>query len=349
MAIFITNRHAYRPQTLSGLAFSVANRSINYLLAMAVVVSLSAMNKAFAEAWPSSPIRVIVPYSAGSAADIVPRIVFEQIKSQLDQPIIIENRPGASGTIGTGIAAQAEPDGYTLLATSSAYTIAPATFASLPYDPVKDFVGIIALGNMPSVLVIAPTRGIRTLQQLVDCAKATPITFGSTGVGGPVYLTMERFRQTANFKARLIPFKGAPEALIEVVAGRVDVYYSPLLAALPFIHSGQLLPLAVSSEKRVSALPNVPTTLEAGFPNSNYSFWIGVFAPEKTPRPIVHRLNAEISRALQVPAVREKLEKIGVQLMPMSVERFNAFVQEELATNAALAKAAGIARQRSND
>jgi tripartite-type tricarboxylate transporter receptor subunit TctC len=331
---------------LGQLAFSIANRFTKYLLVMAVIVSLSAMNKAFAEGWPSSPIRVIVPYSSGSAADIVPRIVFEQIKSQLSQPIIIENRPGASGTIGTGAAAQAQPDGYTLLATSSAYTIAPATFASLPYNPVKDFVGITALGNMPSVLVISPAKDIRTLQQLVDFAKITPITFGSTGVGGPVYLTMERFRQAANFKATLIPFKGAPEALTEVVSGRVDVYYSPLLAALPFIHSGHLLPLAVSSEKRVSALPNVPTTLEAGYPNSNYSFWIGVFAPEKTPRPIIDKLNTEISKALLVPAVREK---IGVQLMPMSVERFNAFVQEELATNAALAKAAGIARQRSND
>jgi tripartite-type tricarboxylate transporter receptor subunit TctC len=345
MDIAITNRHAYGHQTLGQLAFSIANRSISHLLAMAVVVSLSAMNKTFAESWPSSPIRVIIPYSAGSAADIVPRIVFEQMKSQLDQPIIIENRPGASGTIGAGIAAQAQPDGYTLLATSSAYTIAPATFASLPYDPVKDFVGITSIGNLPSVLVISPSKGIRTLQQLVDFAQVKPVTFGSTGVGGPVYLTMQRLRQAANFQARIIPFKGAPEALTEVMAGRIDVYYSPLLAALPFIHSGQLLPLAVSSEKRVSALPNVPTTLEAGFPNSNYSFWIGVFAPAKTPRPIIDKLNTEISKALQAPALREKLEKIGVQLMPMSVERFNAFVQEELAMNAALAKAAGIARQ----
>jgi tripartite-type tricarboxylate transporter receptor subunit TctC len=349
MYVPISNHHACRLQKLghicARLSFSIADRSLKFLLAASVVVLLSAMNKACAEGWPSSPIRVIVPYSAGSAADIVPRIVFGQMKSQLGQPIIIENRPGASGTIGAGIAAQAQPDGYTLLATSSAYTIAPATFASLPYDPATDFVGITSLGNLPSVLVIAPSKGIRTLQQLVNFAKVKPITFGSTGVGGPVYLTMERFRQAANFKARIIPFKGAPEALIEAMAGRIDVYYSPLLAALPFIQSGQLLPLAVSSEKRVSALPNVPTTLEAGYPNSNYNFWIGVFAPAKTPRPIIDKLNTEISNALQVPAVQEKLEKIGVQLMPMSIERFNAFVREELAANAALAKAAGISRQ----
>ena len=322
----------------------LSNRSLKSLL-VAVGVAFSAMSAVRAESWPNSPIRVIVPYSAGSAADIVPRVVFEQMKSELGQPIIIENRPGASGTIGAGIAAQAQPDGYTLLATSSGYTIAPATFASLPYDPDKDFVGITPVGNLPSVLVIAPSKGIRTLQQLVDFAKVEPITFGSTGIGSPVYLTMERFRQAANFEARIIPFKGAPEALTEVMAGRIDVYYSPLLAALPLIQNDQLLALAVSSEKRVSALPNVPTTLEAGYPNSNYHFWIGVFAPAKTPRQIIDKLNTEISKALQVPAVQQELEKMGVQLMPMSVERFNAFVQEELATNAALAKAAGIARQ----
>jgi tripartite-type tricarboxylate transporter receptor subunit TctC len=349
----IQNRHACRTQTLchfrSRLAFRIADCSLKYLLATAIVLSLSAMSKACAEDWPSRPIRVIVPYSAGSAADIVPRIVFEQIKSQLGQPILIENRPGASGTIGAGIAAQARPDGYTLLATSSGYTIAPATFANLPYDPIKDFVGITSLGSLPSVLVISPSKGIRTLQQLVKVAEAKPITFGSTGPGGPVFLAMERLRQAANFKARIIPFKGAPEALTETMAGRIDVYYSPLLAALPFIQSGQLLALAVSSEKRASTLPHVPTTLEAGFPNSNYNFWIGVFAPVETPRPMIDRLNTEISKALQVPAVQEKLQKVGVQLMSMSVERFNAFVREELAANAELVKAAGITRQRSSE
>jgi tripartite-type tricarboxylate transporter receptor subunit TctC len=339
----LTSRTQTLGQFRARLIFS--NRSLKFVLGLAVGVALSAMSGARSENWPNSPIRVIVPQSAGNAADIVPRIVFEQMKSQLGQPIIIENRPGANGTIGAGIAAQAQPDGYTLLTTSSAYTIAPATFASLPYDPVKDFVGITSLGNLPSVLVIAPSKGVRTLQQLVDFAKVKPITFGSTGIGGPVYLTMERLRQAANFEARTIPFKGTPQGLIEVMAGRVDVYYSPLLAALPFIQNDQLLPLAVSSEKRTSALPNVPTTLEAGYPNSNYSFWIGVFAPVKTPGLIIDKLNTEISKALQVPAVQEKLEKIGVQLMPMSIERFNAFVREELAANAALAKAAGITRQ----
>jgi tripartite-type tricarboxylate transporter receptor subunit TctC len=322
----------------------LGNRALKWMFAAAVAVSLSAAGAARAADWPSNPIRVIVPYSAGSAADVVPRIVFEQVKEQLGQTIIVENKPGASGTIGAYIASQASPDGYTLLAASSGYTIAPATFPDLHYDPIKDFVGISTLGNMPNVLVISPSKHIRTVQALVAMAKTTSITFGSTGVGGPIYLTMERFRQAAGFKATVVPYKGAPQALTETIAGRIDIYYSPLLAALPFIRNGNLLSLAVSSVKRVKALPDVPTTLEAGYQNSNYNFWIGVFAPAKTPHAIIDRLNIEITRALGNPTVQQKLEKIGVQPEPMTVERFNAFIREELKTNAELAEAAGIAK-----
>ena len=317
---------------------------MRWALIAAVAASIGAAGSARAADWPSNPIRVIVPYSPGSAADIVPRIVFDKVKDQLGQTIIIENKPGASGTIGAHSAALANPDGYTFLAASSGYTIAPATFPNLGYDPIKDFVGVSTLGNMPNVLVIAPSKNIHTVQELVATAKKSPITFGSTGVGGPIYLTMERFRQAAGFKATVIPFKGAPQALTEAIAGRIDIYYSPVLAALPFIQSGNLLPLAVSSVKRANALPAVPTTLEAGYPNSNYNFWIGVFAPAKTPRAIVERLNAEIAKALEDPAVQKKLENIGVQPEHMTVERFNKFIREELKTNAELAEAAGIAK-----
>jgi tripartite-type tricarboxylate transporter receptor subunit TctC len=333
-------------RTRIGVRAVLRKRLIDYvlkcLLAAAVVFVLGGMDKARAEDWPNNTIRVIVPYSAGSAADVVPRIVFEQVKEQLHQAIIIENRPGGSGTIGAHVASEARPDGYTLLSASSGFTIAPATFVNPRYDPVKDFIGVSTLGNLPNVIVIAPSKHITTVQQLVKYAKSNSITFGSTGVGGPVYLTMQRFRQAAGFQARLIPFKGAPGALTATIAGRIDVYYAPLLAALPFIQGGQLLPLAVSSKTRAAALPNVPTTLEAGYPNSNYNFWLGVFAPAKTPRPIIDKLNAEIAKALKVPAVREKLEKIGVDPMSMSVEAFNDFVREEIKTNAELAKAAGI-------
>ena len=314
------------------------------MFAAALGVSLGMAGAARAADWPSNPIRVIVPYSPGSAADIVPRIVFEQVKEQLGQTIIIENKPGASGTIGAHIASQAvrgrvHPAGGIVRLHDRA-----GNLSDLGYDPIKDFVGISTLGNMPNVLVIAPSKNIRTVQELVAMAKTASVTFGSTGVGGPIYLTMERFRQAAGFKATVVPFKGAPQALTETIAGRIDIYYSPLLAALPFIRNGNLVALAVSSEKRVKALPDVPTTLEAGYPNSNYNFWIGVFAPAKTPRAIVERLNAEISKAFESPAVQQKLENIGVQPEPMTVERFNAFIREELQTNAELAEAAGIAK-----
>jgi tripartite-type tricarboxylate transporter receptor subunit TctC len=329
--------------TKPAIAKTGAFRLLRVTVALAM---LGITGLARADEWPlGGPIRVIVPYTAGSAADIVPRIVLEQVKNQVKQTIIVENKPGASGTIGAHLAAQALPDGYTLLAASSGYTIAPATFAHLSYDPIKDFVGISPLGNLPNVLVISPSKKIRTVQELVERAKVQPITFGSTGVGGPIYLTMERFRRAANFDATIVPFKGAPEALTETIAGRVDVYYSPLLAALPFIRSGQLVPLAVSSQKRAPALPDVPTTLEEGYPNSNYNFWLGLFAPAKTPRAIVDRMNAEVSKALENADVIKKLENIGVQPMAMTVERFDTFVKQELKINAELAEAAGIGRR----
>ena len=295
-----------------------------------------------ADEWPSKSIHAIIPLSPGSAADVVPRIVFEQLSAQLGQSIIVENKPGASGTIAARAVAVADPDGYTLLAHSSAHVIAPSTVANLPYDPIKDFVAVSPLGNLPNVLVIAPSKNIKTIQELVALGKARPITFGSIGVGSPIHLAMERFRMSAGFKAQAITFRGAPEAMVEVMTGRVDVYYAPVLAALPLIKDGKVLPLAVSSPTRAPTLPSVPTTLESGYANSAYQFWIGVFAPARTPPNIVIKLNAEIQKALQMPAVREKLAKLGVQPMAMNAGAFDKFVKEELTINAELAKAAGI-------
>jgi len=253
-----------------------------------------------------------------------------------------KNKPGASGTIAARAVAVADPDGYTLLAHSSAHIIAPSTVANLPYDPIKDFAAVAPLGNLPNVLVISPSKNIKTVQELVALGKTRPITFGSIGVGSPIHLAMERFRQSAGFQAQAITFKGAPEAMIEVMTGRVDVYYAPVPAALPLVRDGKVLPLAVSSPTRAPTLPNVPTTLESGYPNSDYRFWIGVFARAKTPPAIVNKLNAEIQKALQAPAVRDKLAKLGVQPMAMNAGEFDKFVKEELKINAEIAKAAGI-------
>ncbi|HZL40012.1 MAG TPA: tripartite tricarboxylate transporter substrate binding protein [Pseudolabrys sp.] len=309
------------------------------------LAALAAVAMARAGDWPTKPIRVIVPLSPGSAADIIPRIVFEQVSAQLGQPIIVENKPGASGTIGARAVQMADPDGYTLLAHSSAHIIAPSTVANLSYDPIKDFAAVAPLGNLPNVLVIAPSANIKTLQELVAIGKQRPITFGSIGPGSPITLAMQRLRLSAGFKVQDIPFKGAPEALVEVMTGRVDTYYSPLLAALPYITSGKLLALAVSSPTRAPTIPDVPTTQEAGYANSAYRFWIGVFAPAKTPPAIVEKLNAEIQKAMQEPLVRAKLAKLGVQPMAMKTAEFEKFVKEELQINSELVKAAGIVPQ----
>jgi tripartite-type tricarboxylate transporter receptor subunit TctC len=312
---------------------------------VAIAMSLFAATTARADDWPARPIRVIVPLSPGSAADVVPRIVFEQVSAQIGQPIVIENRPGASGTIGANVVANANPDGYTLLAHSSAHVIAKATVASIPYDPIADFTAVAPLGNLPNVLVIAPEKNIKTLKELVARGQKEPVTFGSIGVGSPIHLAMERLRLSADFQAQPITFKGAPEALLETMTGRVDVYYAPVSAALSMIKSGKVLALTVSSPARASTLPDVPTSVEAGYPNSSYQFWLGVFAPAKTPSAIVDRLNAEIEKALALPEVRAKLEKIGVEPMAMKPQGFAQFVKDELKANTELTKLAGISAQ----
>jgi tripartite-type tricarboxylate transporter receptor subunit TctC len=319
---------------------------IGFALALATALAtLAATGSSRADEWPSRPIRVMIPLSPGSAADVVPRLVFEQLQGALGQPTIAENRPGASGTIAARAVATADADGYTLLAHSTAHVISPSTVANIPYDPIKDFTAIAPLGNLPLVLVIAPSKNIKTIQELVALGKQRPLTFGSIGVGSPIHLAFERLRLSAGFQEQAIPFKGAPEAVLEVVTGRIDVYYSPVSAALPLIRDGKLLALAVSSPERVASLPDVPTTVEAGYPNSSYQFWIGLFAPAKTPRDVVNKLNAEIQKAVQVQGVHDRFAQIGVQPMVMGVEQFDKFVKDELALNAELAKAAGLTPQ----
>jgi tripartite-type tricarboxylate transporter receptor subunit TctC len=317
---------------------------LTFILAIALA-AFAATGSSQADEWPSRPIRVMIPLSPGSAADVVPRIVFDQLSAPLGQPTVVENRPGASGTIAARAVAAADPDGYMLLAHSTAHVISPSTVANIPYDPIKDFAAVAPLGNLPLVLVIAPSKNIKTVQELVALGKTRPITFGSIGVGSPIHLAFERLRLSAGFQEQAIPFKGAPEAVLEVMTGRVDVYYSPVSAALPLIRDGKLLALAVSSPERAATLPDVPTTQEAGYPNSAYQFWIGVFAPAKTPRDVVNKLNTEIQKALQVPGVREKLATLGVQPMAMGTEQFDKFVKDELKVNAELAKAAGLTPQ----
>lgn len=311
------------------------------ICAIAVLVGLC--TQASAQSWPTKPIHAIVPYSAGSASDIIPRTVFAQVEKQLGQPIIVENRAGGGSTIGTSAVAKADADGYTILSTSSAFTTVPVTVANLTYEP-RDFTPVIPLANMANVLVISPAKGIKTLSDYVTYLRAHSgsINYVTIGMGSAAHLNSERFRLSAKFEAQPIPYKGAPEGLTDVMTGRVDFYFSPLLPALQLIRDGKLVALAVSSSQRDPRVPDVPTTVEAGFPNSEYNFWFGVFAPAKTPRDIVDRLHNETAKALSDPGVRDKVSKLGVQAMPMTPTQFAEYVRKELAQNGELVKAAGI-------
>ena len=301
----------------------------------------------WAQSWPTKTIRVIVPYSPGSATDIIPRTIFAKVQEQLGQPIIVENRPGASSTIGTAAVAKAEPDGYTILVASSAYTIVPSTVANLPYDPLQDLAAVTPLANMANVLVVDSNKGTKTLGEFVTAARARhgSMNYVTIGEGSAAHLNSVRFLQAAGFEAQPIPYKGSPAGLTDVMTGRVDFYFCPLLPALSLIRDGKLTALAVSSMHRSPDLPNVPTTTEAGFPNSEYNFWFGVFAPAKTPPAIIQRLYEEITKALHDPGVTERLTKLGVQSMPMTPAQFDGYVRNELEQNATLVKAAGIKAQ----
>ncbi len=302
-----------------------------------------ASSPVLAQAWPSKPIRVVVPLTAGSASDVMGRIVVDQLSQQLGQPVIVENRPGAGNTIGMSAVAKAEPDGHTLLVNSSTHTVTPATRSNLGFE-MSDLAGIVPLGNMPVVMLFNPSKGYKTLADFVAYAKANPgkVNYASAGAGNSSHLNGERFRLAAGFDAVHLPFKGAPEAITEVVAGRADFYFAPLVNALPLLKDGKVVALAVSGSSRASALPDVPTTVQAGFPNSEYNFWAGMFAPAKTPAAIRERLYAEMAKALATPTVRERLQTLGADPMPLNSAQFDALVKQEIETNTALVKAAGI-------
>ncbi len=301
----------------------------------------------YAEAWPSRPMKVIVPITPGSVIDVAPRLVFEQLATQVGQPVVVENRPGAGQTMGASAVARSEPDGYTLLVNSAAHAIAPSLYTNLDYHPARDFAAVIPLGLTPFVLVVPPERGFRTAADLAATAKAKPgaFNFSSPGVGSASHLSAERFRLSAGVAATHVPFKGGAEAMSEVIAGRIDFAFIALGAALPQIRAGKLVALAVNGEARSPSLPEVPTLRQAGFTDAEYPMWFGVFVPAKTPRAIVDKLHRETVRALHEPKVREKLAGLGVDPLDMTPAEFDALVRKEIDINAALVKATGLKAQ----
>lgn len=294
--------------------------------------------------WPNKPIKAVVPFAAAAATDVVARTILEQLSRQLGQPIIVENKPGAGGTIGAAAVAHAPPDGYTLLIHSNSHTVAPATYKRLSYDAKKDLTGVIPLASVPMVMVTSPQSGDKSLADLVARAKASPgsINYVSAGTGGATHLGAERLLTSADFQAVHVPTKGTGEALTEVMSGRVDFYFAPVGFALPHVKTGKIVPLAVSSSKRSSGMPDIPTSVEAGFPNSEYDVWIGMFVPAGTPAPIIERLNSEAAKAIRSPEVQEKFRTLVMDEMIMPVEQFGKFLAQEFQMNADLVTKAGI-------
>jgi tripartite-type tricarboxylate transporter receptor subunit TctC len=296
-----------------------------------------------AQGWPAAPVRLVVPFTPGSATDIMARTVGERLSQAFGQPVIVDNRPGAGGTIGAAMVAKAAPDGYTLLVVSTGHVVNPVLYPDLTYDTIKDFAGVAPLASLPSVLAVSPSLGYRSVRELVAAAKAKPgaFNYGTAGVGSAAHINSEKFLKAADIKAQHIPFKGTPEMLNEAMAGRIDFIWAPLISSVGQIKDGKLIALAVSTPTRSPVLPDVPTIAEAGYPAAQFNFWIAMLAPAHTPREIVTRVNAQINRALQTPEVKERLANIGAVPMSMSPEQFDAYVREEAAVLGNVMRASG--------
>jgi len=315
-------------------------------IAVAAPLALAAV-PAGAQEWPTKPVRALIAFTPGSATDIAGRIVAEKLSKELGQPVVAENRVGAGGTIGANAVAKSDPDGYTILFNSSAQASNPAIYSQLPFDTFKDFIHVTAIAGQPNVIVANPERGYKTLKDLVAAAKAKPgqLNYASAGIGSGTHFNAEKFRLAAGFDIVHIPHKGTPEALADVIAGRVEYYFCPITAALAQVKSGKVTALAVSTPKRSAMLPDVPTTIEAGFPKSDYVLWVGMWLPAKTPQPIVQKLHAATIKVLGDPDVKERLAKLGAEPMPMSMPEFEAFMRSEVDDAIRIAKAAGIKPQ----
>src|SRR5258708_4646833 len=297
---------------------------------------------AAAQSFPSRTIRLVSGVTPGSASDTTARIVAEKLQASLGQAVIVENKLGVGGLIGAAYVAHTEPDGHAISIYTSAFTVAPLLSPG-PLDP-KELTPVATIGTVPTVLVVSTAKNYRTVAELVAAAKAKPgaIVRNTAGIGSCKALNLDRFRISAGIDVLQLPMKGAPDALTEVLTGRADFYFALPFQVGPQVKEGKLRALAVGSPRRSALFPDVPTTVEAGYPNSDYNFWIGALVASKTPRDIVQRLNKEFNAAVSSPEVREKFLKLGVDPLTMSLPDFEAMIKQEFESNARLIKAAGI-------
>jgi tripartite-type tricarboxylate transporter receptor subunit TctC len=322
------------------------NRFVVFAIA-AVLAGFPVLQPAGAETWPSEPLHIVVPFTPGSATDVVARIVAAEMTKGLGQPVIVDNRPGAGGTIGAGQVARAEPNGYTLLINSSAHTVNPAVYPDMTFDTRVDLRAVTMLAQQPNILIAAPSKGWKTAADYARAATAEPgrLTYATAGTGSGTHMNAEKFRLSAQIGIVHVPYRGTPEALRDTMNGETDLCFCPIVAALPMIKQGRVVALANGSQRRSSVLPDLATTDEQGFPDSGYTFWIGLFAPAGTPRTVIDRLNAEAKRALESPHVRERLQELGTDPSPTTSQELERIVKWEIRDNIELAKKAAIRLQ----
>jgi len=302
---------------------------------------------AFGQGYPNKPVHVIVPFTAGSATDILARTYGQKLSEMWGQAVVVDNRPGAGGTIGAAVVAKSAPDGYTLLVHSAAQAYNPSIYPSLSYDTMRDFIDVAPLGGQPNVLVVSPSSGIKTVAELIALAKQKPgqLNYASAGTGSGTHINGEKFKLAAGIDVVHIPYKGTPEALTDTMAGRVTYFFSPISAAVSFVREGKLVALAVSTAKRSSVLPNVPTVAESGLPGFDYVLWVGMFAPAGTPPEVVDKIARDVRTVAQSADVKERFAALGAEPMPMSSSEFKQFVDGEITESAKVIKAAGIKAQ----
>jgi tripartite-type tricarboxylate transporter receptor subunit TctC len=314
---------------------------------LAAAATLLFAGTLLAQAYPNKPIKFVVPFSAGSATDIVARTVGDAMSKSMGQPILIDNRLGAGGTIAAAQVARSEPDGYTVFIPASGHALNPSLYPNLGYDTLKDLSGVTTLAAIPNVLVVSPAKGWKTQADLIAAVKANPgkYNYASAGIGSATHLNAEIFRLQSGIEALHVPYKGTPDAMTNVIGGSNDWFFAPLASALPLIRDGKLLALSVSTKNRASQLPNVPTSIEAGLPDSDFTLWVGMIVPSATPAAVVKKLHEEALKALASPEVKERMAKQGTESFTMSPDEFNAYIKAEMETAARIVKAANLKAQ----
>ena len=300
---------------------------------------------AIAQSYPGKPVRMVVGFPPGGGTDVVARVISQKLSEWYGQPVVVENRPGATGTIGADVIAKSAPDGYNLLMGHvNSHGIAPNLFSKLPYDPIKDFAAVAYVGYVPNVLAVHPSVPARSVKELVELAKGKPgqMNYASSGNGSTQHLAGELFKQLTGTEIVHVPYKGSGDAIKDLLAGTVNMNFDTMPPVLPHIQAGKLRGLAISTPKRLAQLPEVPTFDEAGIKGFDVTNWYGVMAPAGTARELVAKLNSDINKAMQVPEVRTRLEAVGTQLREQSAAEFESFVKAEAAKYAKLIKAANI-------